>query len=300
MNSSLVDAVQKFREIAVKYNSESLDFNLCNGYIVQSTRASIESCFDEENIVILTRKGDIPVITTWTGKQPITLIGRLVSNFPGKRIVIKNVDEKIKGSLSILGFKDYGEYDSWDAASKYDDNSYPELVLNTEKLVSLEGSEFQSLREDLNRFNREYNISVEEFSNFDFSLIQELFTTWISSMSDRNGWAERQLVDSTKVLFTNQYGIKNYIIKDELNGRVIGWMNFSECSKKCLGFNVLVNDFEYYNLYRIMILKACGIAQELGYEYLNIQGSEDEGQYISKLRMKPEVQLKKVHMVHGI
>jgi hypothetical protein len=47
------------------------------------------------------------------------------------------------------------------------------------------------------------------------------------------------------------------------------------------------------------MLKACEIAYNLDYKYLNIQGSEDEGQYISKLRLKPEFQIKKLHMVYG-
>ena|SRR3989338_1576724 len=72
---------------------------------------------------------------------------------------------------------------------------------------------------------------------------------------------------------------------------------FSEVSPKCLGYNVLVNDFEYRNLYRMLMLEGARISDSLVYQYLNIQGSEDTNQYISKRRMKAEFEIQKEHLI---
>ncbi|MDB5260493.1 MAG: hypothetical protein JWN37_724 [Candidatus Nomurabacteria bacterium] len=287
-----------FRNLQSKYNPEVLDFNYCNGYILQSTRSYFEYHCDEENIVILSKKDGVYVITTYVANDFVTFIKKLLNNLEPDRLIIKNVSKTERLKFIEAGFRECAEHEKWDEVSKYDDNTFPELVVDCDNLVKLNGPDFQSLREDVARFNRDYSISVEKFNPDDFNVIKDLFDKWVNNMRERNGWPEDQLTESTKVLFTDKFGIINYIIRDSRNNKIIGWMNFSEISNICLGFNVLVNNFDYYNLYRIMMIEAAKIAQELGYKYLNLQGSEDEGQFSSKLRMKPEIQLEKVHLIY--
>ena len=113
----------------------------------------------------------------------------------------------------------------------------------------------------------------------------------------RNDIPKQQLIESTKLFYTNEFGFIHYLARDIKSNEIVAWLSFSEVSEVCLGFNALVNDFEYYNLYRYLMLEAAQIAHKLDYKYLNIQGSEDESQYNSKLRMKPEYIIKKRHIV---
>lgn len=80
-------------------------------------------------------------------------------------------------------------------------------------------------------------------------------------------------------------------------GDIMGLLCFSRISDSCLGFNALINDFSYRNLYRWMMHEGVRIAKTKGFRYLNIQGSEDADQYQSKQRFKAEIEIPKKHLV---
>jgi len=71
----------------------------------------------------------------------------------------------------------------------------------------------------------------------------------------------------------------------------------SEVSTSCMALNALVNDYSYTDSYRIFMALACRIGRDTGHKYLNVQGSEDLGQFRSKMRLKPFATVPRTHLV---
>ena len=71
----------------------------------------------------------------------------------------------------------------------------------------------------------------------------------------------------------------------------------SPVSRACLAFNALVSDPDYPSSFRVWVIAAAALAAGLGYALLNVQGSEDHAQHLSKRKLRPVTELPKTHLV---
>lgn len=301
-SENIDDILPIFRNFVNKYHPNSCDFEFCNGYILQATRNGLWSRKFDDGIVIYTKKRDAEnfVIVACAGNNrgiKISDTAKELFENSGKPILIKNVGKDIEQELLKSGCRHYKVDEWWDNQSKYDDNSFPEQVLNAKQLINLEVPNFQSLREEKARFNREYKIEARRWEVCNLETVEEILKKWIDNMYLRNDWKKEELRASHELFCNSRADLIHFGIYDLNHDKLIGFLVFSEVSSKCLGYNVLVNDFEYRNLYHMLVLEGARIADSLGYSYLNIQGSEDTNQYLSKRRMKAEFEIQKEHLV---
>ena len=290
------------RNLVSKFHGDFCDFELCNGYILQATRNYFDSRKFSDGIVIFTKKlyGDNFVVVTSAGTnraENIYTVAKELFENSSKHVVIKNVGKELESKLLKLGCRHYRVDERWDDKSKYDDNTFSEQVLDAKRLHELVGPDFKSLREEQTRFNREYQIEVKKWEGCDPKVVEGVLKKWIDNMHLRNDWNKDELRASHEMFCDSRGDLIHFGVYDSKNGNLIGFLVFSEISPKCLGYNVLVNDFEYKNLYRILMLEGARIADSLGYQYLNIQGSEDTSQYLSKRRLKAEIEIPKEHLI---
>ncbi|MBI5045407.1 MAG: DUF2156 domain-containing protein [Candidatus Niyogibacteria bacterium] len=296
------DALPIFRDFANKFHNNSCDFEFCNGYTLQATRNYFDFRKLEDGIVIFTKKLGVDnfVVVACAGDnraKNISTVTKECFENSGKPVFIKNVGMELEQELLKLGCRHYRVDEWWNNQSKYDDNSFPEQILNTKQLTDLKGPNFQSLREEQARFNREYSIEVRRWEVCNLEIVGEILKKWIDNMHLRNDWSKEDLRASHEMFCNSRSDLIHFGIYDSKNNKLIGFLVFSEISQKCLGCNVLVNDFEYRNLYRALMLECARIANSLGYQYLNIQGSEDANQYLSKRRLKAEFEIPKEHLI---
>lgn len=293
--------LHKYRELIKKFHANSIDFEFCNGYILQATRHGLGAREFQDGLVFYTKKrtGEWVVVSAVGTNRAGNIVetAKSLAVDSGEAVVIKNVDSSLESNLLPI-CRQYRVDEWWDELAKYDDNTFPELILDTAELVSLTGPTYQSLREEQNRFNKEYGIEVRESKNPDSEKLEPLFKVWIDSMHLRNDWDKDELRASHEMFFNPLEGLFHYEIFDSKADKLIGFLAFSEVSPLCLGYNVLISDFTYRNLYRVLMLKGAEIANHRGYKYLNIQGSEDADQYASKLRLKPEIRTYKEHLIY--
>jgi hypothetical protein len=297
------DVLAVFRTFVSKYHSNICDFEFCNGYILQATRNGMWSRRFDDGIVIFTKKRNSEnyVVVACAGNNraiKIAGVAKELFEYSNRPVVIKNVSKETECGLLERGCRHYRVNEWWDDLSKYDDNSFPEQVLSSTSLVSLDGPNFQSLREERARFDREYKIEVRKWEVCRQVVVEEILKKWIDNMHIRNNWDEGELRLSHELFCNSHSDLIHFGVYDLNTGALIGYLAFSEISTKCLGYNVLVNDFEYRNLYRMLMLEGARIADSLGYQYLNIQGSEDTNQYLSKRRMKAAFEIQKEHLIY--
>lgn len=115
-------------------------------------------------------------------------------------------------------------------------------------------------------------------------------------MSNRNGGSNQSYVNSHSFYGCENRDYYQFLVFSD-SSEPIGFLSFSKISSTCLGFNALINDFAFFNSYRLCMWEACKIAHQIGFNYLNIQGSEDIAQFESKKRFKGQIQQQKIHMI---
>lgn len=295
--------VTDFKALQERYQPETLDFEYNLGYLLQATRNGAFNCVEDESIVVYTRKSldetSQYVIVASAGKDPISLMKKVTKELAresGRDVIVKNVGENLEIILKEKGFEDYTEEERWDSSSKYDDNTFPQQIVCTEKVSKLKGSKYSSLREELERFDRKYSVSIENYwDENDFELILD---KWARQMEERENLDRKEAKRSHLMFRDKNPNFYQYVVRNDTSLEIIGFLCFSEISKDCLGFNALINDFSYKNLYRYMMYQGIKIAQSLGYQYVNLQGSENSNQYRSKRRFKANLEIKKKHLVY--
>jgi hypothetical protein len=88
-----------------------------------------------------------------------------------------------------------------------------------------------------------------------------------------------------------------YEARDQETRSLVALFALSPISRRCLAFNALVSDPEYPSSFRIWVIAAAALAAGLGYDWLNVQGSEDRAQHLSKWKLRPWLELPKTHLV---
>ena len=295
--------LQHFKNLQEKNQPQVVDFEYSVGYIAQATRNGLYIATSDETAVVFTHRDDDPhskyVIVVSSGLQRAELIRNIAPQLASssqKDVIVKNVGADLESRLLQRGFEQYLPEEQWDNYARYDDNTFPQQVIDSEEYCGLRGSKYASLREELRRFERQYSLSLRPYETKDD--ISMLVRKWASQMKERNGVNEDELLRSHQMFLDHNSDYVQYVVEDNKSGQIIGYMSFSKISDNTLGFNVLINDFSYRNLYRVMMDKGIEIAHDQGFRYINLQGSEDEAQYRSKRRFKAEIEIPKKHLVY--
>ncbi len=288
-------SIQKLKD---KYHPNILDFEYCTGYIKQATRYNLTSLTSEDSLIFAGTKNEnldsSPVIVVAIGKdraEQIIKYAKHLAESHQQDVIIKNVGLGLEEKLKEVGFEDYSFDEAWLDESKYDDNTFPQQVVNVQDCLSLQGSKYRRLRSELRRFDKRYGLDVRKSTGNNF---RRILNQWAEQMAERIEVNEDYYLDSNQMLDLELA----YDIFDNKTNNLIGYLSFSEISEKCLGFNSLMNDYNYKNSYRRFMFEAVRIARDLGYPFLNLQGSEDYGQHKSKRVFQAEIEIPKKHLVY--
>lgn len=291
------------------HHPDTLDFQYSPGYLAQATRNGRNNYVSSDGAVIYTHLNPDPssqyVIVASAGKdrdKAIAKAARILAKSSGQDVIVKNVG--LESRLSEPGFEDYREDESWDEYSKYDDNTFPQQVIDTYS-YSLEGSQFAKLREQIGRFDRDHlvmdiligghpNPRVEMAGTGYF---KSLLRIWAQQMAERKGLDADEFIRTNEMFGPENRKFLHYSFSDLDSNKPFGALTFSEISQHCLGLNAVINDFSFNNSSRYLTHRAILLAKDLGYRHLNLQGSEDENQHRSKRKFRAPIEIPKKHLV---
>lgn len=269
---------------------------------MQATRNGLFAIEENDTTVVYTPKHDSQgyVIVAAIGKDKKALLfqtAKALYDQSGKPVVIKNVNQKLGRALLENGCRHYYADEWWDPWFKYDDNTFPEQVLDTKEVLELKGKEFQKIRNEMNTFKRKHVYEVRKADKLDSSQIIKLAAHWARNLNERNFVGEKFLIESVKMFFDKNEHLVHFEVIDTDTKALIGLLAFSEISSNCMAANLLLNDFSYRNSSRIFMIEGARCVGQLGYTYLNTQGSEDTNQHLAKRMLKPAKQIFKTHLV---
>ena len=295
-----------FRGIIRRFHPESKHFEFCNGYITQAIRNHPQVYSpNKDTIVFFTKKSAgnrTPyVIVCSAGKNRLNAIKELaliLYNKSKQKVIIKNVDKELAKLEKFKGFRKYKEGESWDNISKYDDNTFPQLIIEINKDIDLEGTPFKRLREELHLFDRRFNIELIKYKEQHKKIFAELLNKWASQMSERMGLDKKEVIKATQMFGFLRDDFFQYLVYEKRTKRYVGFVSLSTISELCLGYNALINDFNYEGLYRKLMYEGVKIAARLGFKFLNLQGSEIKEQFDSKLKLRPDIKLERKQLIY--
>ncbi|MFH0713607.1 MAG: phosphatidylglycerol lysyltransferase domain-containing protein [Candidatus Micrarchaeota archaeon] len=283
----------------------SLDYSDCWAYLVQSTFFGQFKFYDGKNFVAFTTHtpaSPVFVITKAVGSNPrqaILQLARLLRERTGEKVIVKNLSEYDYEFLLLNGLEDYRTGDCWNQFYKYDDETFPEPVVDLDEVLSLKGGELKRLRFRLRQFTgqlvvKNYNPVV------DFPAVEKLLVTWGEDVKKRynkmltvnDGFLHsialhRQFAlrpEGTPLLFT-------------LNNEPVGFAMYVLISCQAVALYSLFCDNTCDGLSEHVYLETLRKAREAGFRYCNLGGSEFETLRNYKLKFAPFQLIQKKHAV---
>jgi DNA-binding Lrp family transcriptional regulator len=294
------------KEIVRRRQLSPFDFEYCEGYLVQAVRNFPKIAYLNSNMAFVTKKlpeqGGNYVIVLADGFDQIGVYKKMCRHLYQeslKSVIIKNVGEDLEIKLKDQKyFRGYGDGEIWDDYAKYDDNTYPQIIIHNKKFLDLEGPEYQKLREKLNWFDRRYNLEIITYSSEYYDVFDQLLDKWAGQMYALHGMSKNELIGSHQVYRETKNYYFQYLLRDKKSQQWVGYLCASTCSELVCGFNALLNDFNVPELYRKMMYKMIEISSRLGFTYTNLQGSETLEQFKTKEWFVPEKLIHKKHLVY--
>lgn len=294
------------REVIRSIRTKTTAFEFCPGYLTQATRNFPRVAHWDNNIAFVTKKTSASssnfVIVVAAGLNMVLFTNKLAQYLFSKSrkpVILKNIDSSMEKELLCLeGFRNYYPNESWNSYARYDDQTFPQILIQNKLFLNMQGSEYAKLREKLNWFDRRYNIEVIPYGANDFHIFETLLHQWSKDMHTMHGVTEKELIASHLMYGELKDYYYQYLVYEKATRKYVGYLCFSTISEDVCGFNALINDFGYPELYRKMMYKGIEIAHRLGFTYTNLQGSETQEQFGVKQWFVPQKLILKKHLIY--
>ncbi|MCA9485395.1 MAG: hypothetical protein KC506_00960, partial [Nanoarchaeota archaeon] len=145
---------QKTQEQRPKRNK---DFKDSWAYIVQASRNLPYKIETQGGLFFLGAKEDesaIVIPNYFATNKEVGKTALEIQEITGLPVVLKNVNPIHVKDLEEEGFRGYLRGEEWSDESHYDDQTFPEQVVNIEELIRLRGNNYDCLRQELTSFSR--------------------------------------------------------------------------------------------------------------------------------------------------
>lgn len=294
------------KEIVRRSEDDVMDFEYCPGYLLQACRNLPRVAYVGDNIAFYTKKSKAKnapyVVVLVAGMNRRTALTKLCQNLYTKSkqpVIIKNIGkEEETPLLQEKYFRRYKTDEFWDDYARYDDNTYPQVVIRNKSLLEMKGKMYKNLREKLSWFQKRYSLEIAPYQETDKKVFHTLLRQWARNMSQTHGLDEKELFASHTMYGETKDFYYQYLVYEKAQKKYVGYISLSAISQNVCGYNALIHDFTVKELYKMMMYKGAEIANRLGFEYTNIQGSENNNQFVTKSWFVPERLQEKVHLVY--
>ncbi|MDP3742393.1 MAG: hypothetical protein Q8R15_03700 [Candidatus Micrarchaeota archaeon] len=283
----------------------SMDYSDCWAYLIQSTFFGGFKFFDAKNFVAFTTfnpASTVFCITKAVGSNPrqaVLSLARVLKERSGEKVIVKNLSEYDHEFLLRNGFEDYREGDGWNKFYKYDDDTFPEPVIDLNELVSMKGGKLKLLRYRLKQFSgplevKAYNPSI------DFLNAEKLLEKWRKDIEKR--YSEMLKDDD---VFLHSVALHRKFMLEPIgnaflftsSGVPVGFSLLVQVSAQAVALYSMVCDNELDGLSERIHFETMKKAYEVDFSYCNLGGSEFESLHNYKLKFAPFTFIKKKHAV---
>ncbi len=215
--------------------------------------------------------------------------------------------------LRAMGFEPYRKDDAWCAAAPLDDQTYPQLVVDTEVVAEAKGPSFSALRQRLSIVSRRLSPVFTDYDAFgrqdpsNRGKVQELLLEWADWFTQRypaespGGLVAyyKPFLDPNGVLrrWSRSSGRKVLARVGRVRERVVAYAYAEQASSAQLDLYASFCAPNYDNLIYAAIHDLCIQAAKKRFRYLNLGGSEYEGHDFVRRLFRPVESFSRTHVV---
>lgn len=301
----LTNITSSDKEILLKISSrlrpDSINYEDCWGYIIQATRYGGLKWYDPttESLIFFGRKSDtdativVPVFFA-EPKYLAHVIKIVQETLKAPQIILKNINPQDVDKFMLYGFHPYNETQGWSAEVRFDDQTYPQQIVDLQKLVVPKGKAYHQLKKSLNK--KPY-VSIRRYNESDKDNVLHLF-----ALKDGNA---RDSIEREKGMYFVSHAmypdadIDKFVIIDKKTNEIIGFTATSDISTSNTAlvasiFKVGVRIASIWGIYHTLLIK-----YREGFALANLGGCETEGTYVFLHRnFRPIEELSKTHLVY--
>jgi len=271
------------------------------GYVIQATRNNGFKWYDRQNkaLIFFGRKksSDSRLVVPTFFAEPKYLaqvLDTLQKELKTTKTIIKNVNVEEITTFLPYGFRAYKDNESWDSFARFDDQTYPQQVINLDSLALHKGGPYKNLRTAL---HKNPALSIRKYSSDDKEKVLDLFALKDGNTPDSK--------DKTMGMYYTSHAlyasadVDKYVICDKTTGGIIGFTATSNISPKTAAyvasiFKPGIKVASVWGIFHTLLIK-----HQEKYKYMNLGGCETEGTYnFMRRTFQPEEKIKKTHLVY--
>ena len=272
------------------------------GYIIQATRNMGGRWYDPatQSLVFFGRKPldkSTLVISNFFAepKHLKSIIEELCSTLNISQTVLKNINPQDIKKFTPYGFREYYDNEQWDDFSRFDDQTYPQLMIDLQKVKESKGLGYAYLRKIIHKNSRAH---IRPYKGSDREGVFAIFTAL-------DGTTAKSYIEQSQGMYYNSHsmypsaGLDKYVVIDEAINEIVGFTATSTITTKTAAFAALIfkpnaEVSPVWGAYQVLLM-----LYQKGFQQINVGGSETEGTYFFKHRtFRPVEELQKTHLVY--
>jgi len=292
----LEKTVKKFRPYTKNYEDSW-------GYIIQATRYGGFKWYDHETgaLIFFGRKSDTDptlVIPNFfaTPRYLKKIISRIPKQLQAPRVILKNINPDDVSKFTPYGFHPYRKNEGWSTGALFDDQTYPQTLIDLKQLTESKGKKYHKLR---NSLRKNPHLTIRRYRKTDKAAVLEIFAFKDGNMLVTSG-VEKGMYYASHAMYPTA-SLDKFVIINEDTHEMIGFIGFSDISPIVTIaiasiFKPEAKKFRVWCEYQILVRK-----YQEGFQIANLGGSEYEGDYHFKVwTFRPTEELEKTHLVYDL
>ena len=268
------------------------------GYIIQATRNGGFKWYDKKtnSLIFFGKKSaaDSTLVVPLFLCE-IDYLAKVVSQIQQTmkltKIVLKNVNSDEVLPLASYGFRKYKKNEGWSKESRFDDQTYPQLVVDLKKVSEAKGKLYHHLRKAL---RKNPNADIRKYLDSDKKAVLKIF----AAKDGNSKKATTGKYYSSHHMYVSA-DVDKFVITDNNTGNIIGFTATSAITPTSTAFVALlfkpkVKIASVWGIYQTMMLQ-----YKKGFTTINFGGCETEGTYnFAQRTFRPVIELEKTHLIY--
>ena len=289
-----------FYKTLSRWRPDSKNYEDSWGYIIQATRYDGHKWYDPttESLIFFGRKSltDQTLIIPNFFAEIADLkkvLHATQSDLSSHKVILKNISNKNIKKFNDQGFRLYRDDEQWDSLARFDDQTYPQLLIDLKKILLKKGQKYRQLRRFLRKSE---HATIREYNKLDKNAVLNIFREKDSYLAKPN----QQMYYQSHAMYPDADLYKFVIIDEQIN-EIIGFTAFSSITSKTAAsvasqFKPDSGAISIWGAYQTSMQ-----AYQKGFMQINLGGSETKGPYnFLREKFNPIEEIKKTHLVFEI
>lgn len=286
------------RKTVLKIRPTSINYEDSWGYIIQSTRYGGFKWYDPSSgyLIFFSRKSEndptLVVPSFFADPEYLSyVIHSVQKTLKTSQAILKNINPEDVKKFLPLGFRPYKENENWCPEARFDDQTYPQLIIDLKKLKVAKGTIYENLRAAL---NKKPNASIRKYHKKDKNEVLNLI-----ELIDKNHKKIKKGAYYESHKMYPESGIDKSVIINNKTGEIIGFIGTSDISSTATALVASptkpnIKNTNIWGIYYVMLAK-----YQKGFKLATLGGCEFKTTYkFKKEKFRPIKELEKTHLVY--